>query len=343
MSSLRPVTNFSLKALNTFGLDVRCDQYYHITTEAQLELLARQGVFGGRKFLLLGGGSNLLFVREFYDGAVVHLDLKGRSIEPIDTRFSLLKVAAGENWHQIVLYSLHHNLGGLENLSLIPGNAGTAPVQNIGAYGTEICEVLDYVEGIDLKTGSKKCLRAQECEFGYRDSVFKRTLKDRFAITSIALRLTRENHSLRTHYGTISDELRNAGIMQPTIHDVSRAVIAIRRSKLPDPAELGNCGSFFKNPVVPPETALNLKNNYPDMPTYQSKEGVKIPAGWLIEKAGWKGVRIGRVGMHARQALVLVNYGGATGAELWSHAQRVMDDICKKFGIVLQPEVNVIQ
>ncbi len=343
MSDIRPIPDFSLKALNTFGLDVRCAQYYPITSESQLELLAQSGVFGKKKFLLLGGGSNLLFVSEFFDGAVVHLNLKGREIEPIDAHFSILKAAAGENWHQIVLYGLHHNLGGLENLSLIPGNAGTAPVQNIGAYGTEICEVLEYVEGIDLLTGSRKRLSASECQFAYRDSVFKHALKDRFAITSVAMRLTRDDHNIRTHYGTISDELRNAGITQPTIHDISKVVIAIRKSKLPDPSVLANCGSFFKNPIVPPETAFNLKDKYPDMPLYHAGEQVKISAGWLIEKAGWKGVRIGRVGMHARQALVLVNYGGATGAELWNHALRIMDDVREKFGIDLQPEVNVIQ
>ncbi|GCD77650.1 UDP-N-acetylenolpyruvoylglucosamine reductase [Thermaurantimonas aggregans] len=344
MEEAKPVPNFSLRGLNTFGLDVRCRAYYHITSEAQLETLVAQGVFSaGNKFLLLGGGSNLLFVNDFFDGVVVHLDLKGRDVRYIDEDYALLTAAAGENWHQTVLYALEQNLGGIENLSLIPGNAGTAPVQNIGAYGVEICEVLSHVEGIDLMTGEKRVLSTNACGFGYRDSVFKRNLKGRFAITSIAMRLTRRKHQLRTHYGTIADELQKAGVISPTIHDISRAVIAIRSSKLPDPAVLGNCGSFFKNPVVAVDIASELKQRYPDMPTYSAKEGVKIPAGWLIEKASWKGKRIGNVGMHERQALVLVNYGDATGAELWAHACRVMDDVREKFGIVLQPEVNVVE
>lgn len=344
MEEVKPVPNFSLRGLNTFGLDVRCKAYYHITSEAQLETLVAQGVFStGEKFLLLGGGSNLLFVNDFFDGVVVHLNLKGRKVHILDENYALFTAAAGENWHQTVLYALEQNLGGIENLSLIPGNAGTAPVQNIGAYGVEICEVLSHVEGIDLITGEKKVLPTEACAFGYRDSVFKRDLKGRFAITAIAMRLTRNNHLLRTHYGTIADELQKAGITHPTIHDISRAVIAIRSSKLPDPNVLGNCGSFFKNPVVAQEIASELKERYPDMPTYPAEEGVKIPAGWLIEKAGWKGKRIGNVGMHERQALVLVNYGNATGAELWAHARKVMDDVREKFGIELQPEVNVVE
>ncbi|MFN4298461.1 MAG: UDP-N-acetylmuramate dehydrogenase [Thermaurantimonas sp.] len=343
MEEIKPVLNFSLRGLNTFGLDVRCKAYYRVTSEAQLESLVAQGVFSsGKKFLLLGGGSNLLFVKNFFDGAVVHLDLKGREVLYINEDYARLIAAAGENWHQTVLYALEQNLGGIENLSLIPGNTGTAPVQNIGAYGVEICEVLYHVQGIDLMTGAKKVLTTDACAFGYRDSVFKHELKGRFAITAIALRLTRRNHNLRTHYGTIAEELQKAGISHPTIHDISRAVIAIRSSKLPDPAVLGNCGSFFKNPVVTNDVASELKERYPEMPSYPSEEGVKIPAGWLIEKAGWKGKRIGNVGMHERQALVLVNYGGATGTELWAHALRVMHDVREKFGIELQPEVNVV-
>lgn len=344
MEVIKPVPYFSLQRLNTFGLNVRCKAYYRVTSEAELESLVAQEVFSsGEKFLLLGGGSNLLFVNDFYDGSVVHLDLKGREVHYENNDYALLTVAAGENWHHTVLYALELNLGGIENLSLIPGNAGTAPVQNIGAYGVEICEVLSHVEGVDLLTGEKKALTTQACAFGYRDSVFKRELKGRFAITAIAMRLTRRHHQLRTHYGTIADELKKAGITKPGIHDISRAVIAIRSSKLPDPAVLGNCGSFFKNPVVSQGIASDLKERYPDVPTYPAEEGVKIPAGWLIEKAGWKGRRIGNVGMHERQALVLVNYGGATGAELWAHARRVMDDVREKFGIELQPEVNVVE
>lgn len=342
MDSIKPVTNFSLRSLNTFGLEVTCAEYFHITEVQQLVSLVQKGLFERGRTLLLGGGSNLLFVHDFFDGSVVHLDLKGREIHLLNEDYAILTVAAGENWHQTVLYALSHNLGGIENLSLIPGNAGTAPVQNIGAYGVEICEVLEYVDGIDLTTGYLRRLSAAECRFAYRDSVFKGELKDTFAITNIAMRLTRINHVIRSHYSALSEKLRNAGIVHPTIQDISRAVISIRQSKLPDPNVLGNCGSFFKNPVVSSEVANGLIQRFGDIPTFPTPDGVKIPAGWLIERAGWKGKRLGNVGMHERQALVLVNYGGASGYELWNHAQRVMADIREKFGIALQPEVNII-
>ncbi|KFD38891.1 UDP-N-acetylenolpyruvoylglucosamine reductase [Schleiferia thermophila str. Yellowstone] len=337
-----PHYHYDLSRHNTFGLQLHCALFYHITHEHQLLTLASSGFFRQNKYLLLGGGSNMLFVNDFYDGAILHLDLRGRHIRPSQNSMATLTAAAGENWHQTVLYALENNLGGIENLSLIPGNCGTAPVQNIGAYGVELSQVLESVSGIHLLTGEKITLSNQECHFGYRESIFKHQLKDRFAITSITLKLTTKNHQLHTHYGTITDELQKMNVTNPTIHHISQAVIAIRQSKLPDPAILGNCGSFFKNPIISAEKANQLKSHYPDLPTYPTPEGTKIPAGWLIEKAGWKGRRIGNVGMHEKQALVLVNYGNATGKELWNHAQTIMADIQHKFGITLQPEVNII-
>ena len=240
------------------------------------------------------------------------------------------------------MYCVERNYGGVENLSLIPGSAGAAPIQNIGAYGVELKETFSSLEAIDLESGENRKFTAEDCRFGYRDSVFKRELKSKFIITSLTLRLNKHPH-FNTSYGAIENELKAMNVNIPTVKTISQAVINIRRSKLPDPAVIGNCGSFFKNPEVPEEKFLEIKKAHNDVVGYPTQPGkIKLAAGWLIEKCGWKGKRIGNVGMHDKQALVLVNYGGATGKELFEHAQKVQQDVKGKYGVVLEMEVNVL-
>lgn len=332
--------NFSLKEYNTFGIDVLCTDFYEITLEDELLKLIEDRVFE-KKFLLMGGGSNMLFTENF-EGTVVYLNIQGTQILEENENEVVLRSQAGENWHQFVQYCVSKGWGGLENLSLIPGNVGTAPIQNIGAYGVEVKEVIERVWIMDLFTGKKEAVSAEQCQFDYRNSIFKNEWKGKKAVLAVDFKLNKK-HELKTTYGAIQQELEQMGVSQVGIAELSRAVINIRSSKLPDPKELGNCGSFFKNPVVHKSSAEALLNKYAEMPFYPlPNDQVKIPAGWLIEQAGWKGKREGNVGMHAKQALVLVNYGGASGPELWAHAQKVQASVMEKFGVWLEPEVNVI-
>lgn len=332
-----PTAGISLVPYTTFGVHVQCHNLQVVEQPADLEALRTAGVFQ-QPHLVLGGGSNLLFTQD-YPGTVVLIRLMGKSIEWLNETDALVHTAAGENWHQLVLWTLEHGLGGLENLSLIPGNAGTAPVQNIGAYGVELKDVLEQVVTYDKATGKERIFSKADCAFGYRESIFKGALAGQVIITQLTMRLSK-NAPLHTQYGAIAQELQ--GVEHPTHRDVSQAVIRIRQSKLPDPAVLGNAGSFFKNPVVPQEQAAALLEQHPNMPTFPASEGTKLAAGWLIEQAGWKGFRRGDAGVHAKQALVLVNYGQATGTEVWQLACDVMDDVARKFGVRLQPEVNVL-
>ena len=330
-------TNISLTPHHTFGLDVLAANYLDVLSE---EDLRRALPVCPQPILLLGGGSNVLFTQD-WPGTVLHLLLKGRAVVSEDENTVLVAAGAGENWHELVLWTLDHNLGGLENLSLIPGSVGAAPIQNIGAYGVELADVFDYLEAMHLATGEIHTFDRDACRFGYRDSVFKNELKGKYAITRVFLRL-RKDPEVNTRYGAIRDTLAEMGLTAPTIRDVSRAVIAIRQSKLPDPAVLGNAGSFFKNPEVSEAELIRLLPAFPQLVHYPLPGGgAKIPAGWLIEQCGWKGKRVGHTGCHAQQALVLVNYGGASGAEIWEHAQRVAASVKEKFGIELTPEVNV--
>ena len=333
------LTNHSLTPYHTFGLDVRTAFFIEIITEAELRTVIPQCT---PPVLLLGGGSNLLFTKD-WPGTVIHLLLKGREVvseEQDDT--AIIAAGAGENWHELVLWSLDQNLGGIENLSLIPGSAGAAPIQNIGAYGVELSDVFDHLEAMDLQTGEIHTFDRDACRLGYRDSVFKNELKGKYAITRVFLRL-QKSPEVNTSYGAIRDVLAQKGIDRPTIRDVSNAVIGIRRSKLPDPAVLGNAGSFFKNPEVEADHLERLLADFPNIVHYPLPAGrAKIPAGWLIEQSGWKGKRVGNTGCHAQQALVLVNYGGATGEEVWAHAQTVARSVQKKFGVALAAEVNVL-
>ena len=291
--------------------------------------------------LILGGGSNILFVNDF-PGLVIHQNSKGIELVAENDEQVEVTVAAGENWHQLVQFCVNKGWGGIENLSLIPGNVGAAPIQNIGAYGVELESVFSSLEALYIKTGEIRTFSKDECAFGYRDSIFKKELKGEVIIISVNL-ILQKNQQVQLSYKALSDYLEKNRINNPGIKEVSEAVIAIRQSKLPDPNEIGNTGSFFKNPVIPVSLFDDLKQKYPDIPAYPvSGEQVKVPAGWLIEKAGWKGKREGEVGMHAKQALVLVNYGKATGQDLWEFANKVKRSVHQQFDIDLTPEVNII-
>ena len=330
--------NQSLVKHNTFGIDQKAQRLIWAHSADEISNYVKHH---GSPALILGGGSNMLLTKDI-KGDVLKVDIHGRRVVFEDDEVVHIRFGAGENWHEVVQWTLMQGLGGLENLSLIPGNCGTAPVQNIGAYGVELKDVFVNCEGVLVENGSFFTLTKEEAKFGYRDSIFKNEWKGKAIITRITLVLTKKNHKLRTDYGSIQAELEARSITEPTPKQVSDAVISIRRSKLPDPAEIGNSGSFFKNPVVSKELAESLAERYPDMPSYPAPNGVKLAAGWLIDTAGWKGYRNGDAGIHEKQALVLVNYGEASGAELLELAHKIIDDIQQRFGITLHPEVNLI-
>ena len=290
---------------------------------------------------LLSGGSNMLLTKDI-DKTVVHIKLKGITILEESENQVVVEVHAGEDWHQFVLWCVNHDFGGIENLSLIPGNVGTCPIQNIGAYGVEVKDVIESVEAIEISTRSIQTFSNSECEFGYRNSIFKNALKGQYVITKVRFRLTKREHNLNTSYGAIESELLRHNIQHPTIKDISNAVIAIRQSKLPDPSEIGNSGSFFKNPVIDATHFENLKEKYPNIPSYVIDDNsIKVPAGWLIETAGFKGKRFGDAGVHDKQALVLVNHGNASGKEIFEVAKKIQGKIKNDFDIELEIEVNV--
>lgn len=330
----------SLRHLNTFGFEIYSDFFISIGYEEQLYALWKTNFFERSSPLILGGGSNILFTGD-YRGIVVQNCFSGIKTVKEDSEYVWLEAGGGEVWHNLVMHAVSSGLGGIENLSLIPGTCGAAPIQNIGAYGVELKDSLEELRAFDLKLGKTVVIKASECEFGYRDSIFKQSGKGRFFILSITLKL-KKNPSLRLEYGDIRQTLESWNIDRPGVADISRAVIHIRQSKLPDPEVIGNCGSFFKNPVVKSHLAEELKLTYPDLKTFTAGENeVKIPAGWLIEKAGWKGFRRGDAGVHEKQALVLVNYGNASGNEVFQLAKDIQADIEEKFSIRLEMEVNV--
>ena len=332
--------NVSLQQLNTFGIDAAARYFADIGSEDDLQAVLSDPAFAGLQKMPLGGGSNILF-RGNIDGLVLHNRMEGMEILEDDGREALLRAAGGTTWHQVVLFAIENGLGGIENLSLIPGSAGAAPIQNIGAYGAELKDVFAGLEAVALDGEERRTFTKEECAFGYRMSVFKSQYKNKYFITSVTLRLSR-NTVPNTSYGAIEQELEKTGVTTPTIRNVSDAVIRIRSSKLPDPREIGNAGSFFKNPEVPLAQYESLKAAFPGMVAYPSANGMKLAAGWLIEQCGWKGKVAGRVGMHARQALVLVNYGGATGEELYRHALKVQQSVRDRFGVALEMEVNIV-
>lgn len=274
---------------------------------------------------------------------VVHIDFKGISIDREDENNVYLTVNAGENWHEFVLWTIHNDFGGIENLSLIPGNVGTCPIQNIGAYGVEVKDVITKVEALEIETGKLVSFSNEVCDFGYRNSIFKNEEKGKYIIVAVSFKLTKNKHTLNTSYGAIETELEAKNIVSPSLQDVSNAVIAIRKSKLPDPKEIGNSGSFFKNPVISKDQFLELQKENPNIPNYPvSDTEIKVPAGWLVEQSGFKGKRFGDAGIHEKQALVLVNYGNASGKEIYLLAQKIQEKVFKNFGISLEIEVNVI-
>jgi len=332
--------NFSLKKYNTFGIEAKARQFVAVHTIEELKTVLQQNQ--NEKKFILGGGSNMLLTKDI-DALVIHIDLKGRKVLKEDDDLVWVESMAGENWHEFVLWTIAQNFGGLENMSLIPGNVGTTPVQNIGAYGTEIKDTFVSCEAMQITTQEMKTFDKEACHFGYRESVFKHEAKDQFIITSVVFKLTKRNHKINTSYGDITKELEKQNVVTPTLKDVSNAVIAIRQSKLPNPKELGNSGSFFKNPIIPKADFDKAHALHPEMPHYVvSETEVKVPAGWLIEQAGFKGKRFGDAGIHKNQALVLVNYGNATGQEILAVSKDIQATILKEFGIAIEAEVNVI-
>lgn len=333
--------NISLKKYNTFGIDVQARFFVEITGLVQLQKVLEPKAYP-KKFII-SGGSNMLLTKDI-DALVVHIQLKGITVVEETEDYVEVKAMAGENWHELVMWSLEHGYGGLENLSLIPGNVGTAPIQNIGAYGVELKDVFVSCAAMDVKTGELEGFDREACEFGYRESIFKNGAKDKYIITSVVLKLTKKNHVLHTGYGSIENELKNKGIVHPTIRDISDAVIAIRRSKLPDPNEIGNSGSFFKNPIISRKAFDKFIKKNPDAPFYEMDDDqFKVPAGWLVEQCGFKGRRFGDAGVHKNQALVLVNHGNATGREILDLSKKIQDEVQKTFKIKIHPEVNIIK
>lgn len=336
--------NYSLKNLNTFGVDVSARYFAEVSTVDELLRVLKDNQLLTINYqpLFLGGGSNVLFTQN-YDGWVIRLNLKGISEEIINENEVLVTANAGEKWHEFVQFCLSKNYGGLENLSLIPGNVGTSPMQNIGAYGTEIKDTFVSCKVLNLETLEVEVFDNDQCKFGYRESFFKREGKRKYIILEVTFKLSTNNHIIKTEYGAISTELKNLGIENPTIQDISKAVINIRQSKLPDPKVLGNAGSFFKNPTISLEEFLKVQEKYPAIPNYPNGDFVKVPAGWLIEQCGWKGKQIGNVASHELQALVIVNKtGNASGKEIFDFSTMIIDSVREKFGIELEREVNII-
>ncbi|ASE62609.1 UDP-N-acetylmuramate dehydrogenase [Chryseobacterium indologenes] len=334
--------NFSLQSYNTFGVDANTQYFTEVKSIEELKDALTFSKDQCLPILFLGGGSNILLTKNF-NGLAVKINLKGISEEIINENEVLVTAKAGENWHEFVMYCLQKNFGGLENLSLIPGNVGTSPMQNIGAYGTEIkdtfvsCKVLD-VENLEIRT-----FNLEECKFGYRDSIFKQEGRGKYVILEVSFKLTQKDHHIKTEYGAIKSELEHLNIQNPTIQDVSRAVINIRQSKLPDPKQIGNAGSFFKNPTIPLAQFESIRQKFENIQGYPNGNMVKVPAGWLIEQCGWKGKQIGNVASHKLQSLVIVNATGkATGQEIFDFSTDIINSVKEKFGIELEREVNII-
>ena len=338
---MRIFQNISLKPYNTFGIDANASQFVELQTLEEVQVLCQTFNLTDRKLLILGGGSNILLTKDF-DGMAIKINLKGIEIVKEDEQEIWVKAMAGESWHSFVTYCVEKNWGGVENLSLIPGCVGAAPMQNIGAYGTEIKAVFSHLKAVEIATGEIVEFNNEACEFGYRESVFKNKYKGKYIIVSVVFKLNKKP-VLNVSYGAIQDVLNEKGITSPTIKDISNAVIAIRQSKLPNPAELGNAGSFFKNPEIPAEQYQLLKNEFPEIPGYPAPNNqVKVPAGWLIEQCQWKGKIVGNTGAHKNQALVLVNYGNATGNEILDLAKQIQASVYNLFKINISPEVNLI-
>ncbi|MCA6074928.1 UDP-N-acetylmuramate dehydrogenase [Fulvivirga sedimenti] len=332
--------NFPLQGFNTFGLPSVAQEFVRCNSIEDVQDVIKQ--LHPDPLFILGGGSNILLTRDI-EGLVLKMDISGKEVLHESDEDVIVRAGAGENWHEFVMYAIDNNLGGIENLSLIPGTVGAAPMQNIGAYGVEIEQVFDHLRAVDLTTGEIRTFFKEECDFGYRESIFKKEAKGKYIICDVAFRLRKFPHTLNISYGAIGDTLHQKGITNPTIRDVSNAVIEIRKSKLPDPAEIGNSGSFFKNPTISAEMFNRLKEEFNELPGYKTDDHqVKVPAAWLIEKCGWKGLVRDGIGVHKNQALVLVNYGSGKGADIEKLAFEIQASVRERFGIELQPEVNII-
>lgn len=328
--------NISLKPYNTFGIDVKAKSFYNITSLDDLKKIIQKE----KTFFLLGGGSNMLLTKDIKK-PVLHLNLKGINIIKENEYSVYIEANAGENWHDFTQWTLKQDFGGLENLSLIPGNVGTCPIQNIGAYGVEVKDTIYKVNALEIETGKTITFKNSECEFDYRNSIFKNKAKGKYIITSVVFKLTKTKHKLHYNYGAIKEELAKNNVTKPSIQDISKAIIFIRNTKLPNPKELGNSGSFFKNPIVSKNLFSKVQKENPKMPFYLVGEQYKIPAGWLIEQSGFKGKRFGDAGVHKNQALVLVNYGDATGEDILNLAKKIQLKVKELFFIDLEMEVNV--
>jgi UDP-N-acetylmuramate dehydrogenase len=335
--------NVDLTSLTTFGVKSTARYFTIIKNPDQLKALLELEIFRESKKLVLGGGSNILFTKIFFDGFLIKNEIVGIEKVREDDDYVWLKVGAGEGWHSFVMQCVAKNFGGIENLSLIPGSVGAAPMQNIGAYGVEVKDTIESVHVFDFSTARFSTIGRHDCHFGYRESIFKREGKDRYFITHVTFKLTKRNHVYRTDYGALQEILTKMRINELSLKAISDAVIDIRTTKLPDPARIGNAGSFFKNPTITQVQYQELKKEYTNMPMYVVDDThVKIPAAWLIEQCGWKGKTIGKIGVHTQQALVLVNYGGGNGAEIFALAQHIQTSVEEKFNILLHMEVNII-
>jgi UDP-N-acetylmuramate dehydrogenase len=331
--------NISLKPFNTFGFDLKAEHFIRFSSILGLSEILKE--HAEKPLFILGGGSNILLTKNV-EGLVLKNVIKGIKIIEDHEDYVIVESGAGEVWHEFVVHSINNGWAGIENLSLIPGSVGASPMQNIGAYGVEIKDVFAYLSALNIVTGEIENFNAEQCQFGYRESVFKQALKGKYVICYVAFKLSKKAIK-NTTYGAIEDELKKMGISNPSIEDISKAVISIRQSKLPNPAEIGNAGSFFKNPIVSEQHVQKLQEIYPDIPNYPSINGTKkLAAGWLIEKAGWKGKTIGNYGVHKNQALVLVNYGGGSGEEILALSTAIIEDIKTKFDVELEREVNIM-
>jgi len=332
--------NFSLKNYNTFGIEAKASQFVAVHSLSDLKILLEE--HSQDKKFILGGGSNMLLTQDI-DALVIHIDLKGIQILKQDDDYVWVQSSAGENWHEFVLWTINQDFGGLENMSLIPGNVGTTPIQNIGAYGTEIKDTFDSCVAMAIDNQEIRTFHKEECHFDYRESVFKKELKEQYIILSVVFKLSKRNHKINISYGDIAAELSKQNTSNPSLKEVSNAIIAIRNSKLPNPKVLGNSGSFFKNPILKKTDFEKIHQQFPEMKYYEiSDTEVKVPAGWLIEKAGFKGKRYGDAGIHENQALVLVNYGNASGQDILNVSKTVQQTVFELFGIRIEAEVNII-
>lgn len=327
----------SLLPFNTFGIDVKSKKFVSVKSTDELKAVLNQNQ--EKQLLILGGGSNLLLTKDF-DGLTLRIENRGIEIVQEEQRSAKVKVAAGENWHDFVLWCLDNDLGGIENLALIPGSVGAAPIQNIGAYGVELSQVFESCEALSIETGELKIFNIEECEFGYRNSIFKNSLKEQYIITSVQFNLSKAPHQTNTSYKGLSEKFDGKS---PSIQSIAQAVVDIRTAKLPDPDQIGNSGSFFKNPVISSKQFTQLQKQYPEIPHYPDQGGkIKIPAAWLIDSLGYKGYRANDAGVHQKQALVLVNYGNASGTEIQKLAHQIKDKVLENFSINLEFEVNIL-